>query len=891
MIGNGAYKDNPLRNPTNDADDVSKVLKDAGFEVTVVKDADQTTFEKAVKDFSSRLSGADTGLFYYAGHGVQIEGVNYLIPVSPRLDNVADVKLRAMAVDSVVARMEQSGIKTALVFLDSCRDNPFPGASRSTNRGLAVVPTPKTRNSLIAYATAPGEVAADGTGRNGVFSAAFIAQVAIPGQELSELMRKVSADVAAATGGKQNPRVDFGMQEPFWFISPDEMAFRAEAALKANQEEIARLEKELAERQARINATRDAQAKQALEVEQQRQAALAAAKKLETEGLAREAERQRKLAEEANRAAAERAALAAEQAKQQAVLASIASSRRAELEKLARDAESDNPDVLIETIERLDRVLADVAKEYASTWKSIEAKLREGYTPRFVALSAAKPELWETDAEFSARIKKERTSLEREMEQAVASRKAELEAEQVKQTAAMRKQYEDALALLARKTWVLQRQSVGLQIGEFDRNERTWPFTVSSFDPTIPMEPRTFVVNLASAPDVRKAIVDLDTAVKAGALAGRIEWALRRNRDKGWYELVIRRVSVENLTTSATVAAWQGEVTTAYFTPGKRQSPSLARATLRLTSPDAGGRLYRDGVDMGPLPISLSLPAGPYGLEIRWSDRTTSISGALEIGANVSRSVVKPLPLMLPVAGGSFEMGSNNEENDERPVHRVTVSSFFMSATEVTQAQYKEVMGINPSNFTGGSDVPMRPVENVSWYDAVLFCNKLSQKEGYEPAYYSDADYKKVYTGGDAVYWKRSANGYRLPTEAEWEYAARGGALSRGYPYAGSAAVDEVAWYSSNSRSTRPVGTKKPNKLGLYDMSGNVWEWCWDWYGGYGAGSVTNPAGPSSGTSRVLQGGGWGYDASGTRVADRSNSSPSISYYNSGFRLVRPQSE
>lgn len=828
VIGNGAYKDNLLRNPTNDADDVSKVLKDAGFEVTVVKDADQTTFEKAVKDFSSRLSGADTGLFYYAGHGVQIEGVNYLIPVSPRLDNVADVKLRAVAVDSVVARMEQSGIKTALVFLDSCRDNPFPGASRSTSRGLAVVPTPRTRNSLIAYATAPGEVAADGTGRNGVFSAAFITQVAIPGQELSELMRKVSADVAAATGGKQNPRVDFGMKEPFWFISPDEMAARAEAALKANQEEIARLEKELAERQARINATRDAQAKQALEVEQQRQAALAAAKKLETEGLAREAERQRKLADEANRAAAERAALSAEQAKQQAVLASIASSRRAELEKLARDAESDNPDVLIETIERLDRVLADVAKEYANTWKSIEAKLREGYQSRIAALSTVKPEIWETDAEFSARITKERAGLEREMEQAVSSRKAELEAEQVKQTAAMRKQYEDALATLGRKTWVLQGQSVGLQIGEFDRNERTWPFTVSSLDPTIPMEPRSFVVNLANASDVRRAILDMDTAVKAGALAGRIEWALRRNRDKGWYELVIRRVSVENLTTSATVAAWQGENWVAYFAPGKRQSPQE----------------------------------------------------------------VITKPQMLPVAGGSFDMGSNNGDGDERPVHRVTVSSFFMSATEVTQAQYEVVMGTNPSAFMSGSDASRRPVEKVSWFDAVLFCNKLSQKEGYEPAYYSDEKYQTVYTGGERVYWKGSANGYRLPTEAEWEYAARGGAVGRGYPYVGITIPDEVAWYTDNSRgTTQPVGTKKPNELGIYDMSGNVWEWCWDWYGAYGSGSVTNPAGSISGSYRVLRGGSWYYNTSRTRIAYRYSNSPSGRYGDVGFRLVRNGAE
>jgi uncharacterized caspase-like protein len=237
---------------------VAAGLRDAGFEVNLLKNADLTAFEKAVTDFAGSLRGADTGLFYYAGHGVQVNGMNYLIPVSPRIDDAASVKAKAVAVDTVVGRMEISGVRTALVFLDSCRDNPFPGASRSGTRGLAVVQTPRTVNSLIAYATSPGDVAADGDGRNGVFSGAFLEQLRQPGLELSELMRNVRAEVARASGNKQQPRVDDGMKESFYFVSPELASARAQSALDISKAEVAKLEKELADRLARIAATEDA---------------------------------------------------------------------------------------------------------------------------------------------------------------------------------------------------------------------------------------------------------------------------------------------------------------------------------------------------------------------------------------------------------------------------------------------------------------------------------------------------------------------------------------------------------------------------------------------------------------------------------------------------------
>jgi len=216
------------------------------------------------------------------------------------------------------------------------------------------------------------------------------------------------------------------------------------------------------------------------------------------------------------------------------------------------------------------------------------------------------------------------------------------------------------------------------------------------------------------------------------------------------------------------------------------------------------------------------------------------------------------------VKGGSFDMGCTGEQrgcdDDEQPVRRVTLSDYYMGETEVTQAQWRAVMGSDPPELRfKGCDAC--PVEGVSWDDVQAFISRLNSRSG----------------------GKR----YRLPTEAEWEFAARGGSLSRGYQYAGSNNLDEVGWYSANSGSkTRPVKGKKPNALGLYDMSGNVWEWCSDWYGSYASGAQSNPLGPSSGSDRVIRGGGWSNFAEGCRVAFRLGGYPGTRNFLVGFRLV-----
>lgn len=219
---------------------------------------------------------------------------------------------------------------------------------------------------------------------------------------------------------------------------------------------------------------------------------------------------------------------------------------------------------------------------------------------------------------------------------------------------------------------------------------------------------------------------------------------------------------------------------------------------------------------------------------------------------------------MVLVEGGTFKMGSDSEEawEDEKPVHWITLDSFYVGKYPVTQRQFLAVMGTNPSFFRGSN----LPVDQVSWYDAIKYSNKLSIKEGLTPVYSINGDVEPNYwrRGGIIVDW--AASGYRLLTEAEWEFAARGGVRAQNAGtfddrWAGTdveAALGDYAWYDANStRKTNPVGKKLPNELGLYDMSGNIWEWCWDWYGSYTGSTKINPRGPKSGDKRVLRGGAW----------------------------------
>ncbi|MCD4818902.1 MAG: SUMF1/EgtB/PvdO family nonheme iron enzyme [Candidatus Cloacimonetes bacterium] len=257
--------------------------------------------------------------------------------------------------------------------------------------------------------------------------------------------------------------------------------------------------------------------------------------------------------------------------------------------------------------------------------------------------------------------------------------------------------------------------------------------------------------------------------------------------------------------------------------------------------------------------------------------------------SNANQSYIKkditPPHNMVFVQGGTFQMGGEDFD-DEKPIHSVTLDDFFIGKYPVTQKEWQDLMGNNPSSSKGDN----KPVERVNWNNAIKFCNKKSIEEGLELCYSGEGQYSKC---------DFSKNGYRLPTEAEWEYAARGGIFrqsltkngTENYKYSGSNNIDEVAEYKGNNdKTTKPVGKKMPNELGIYDMSGNVWEWCNDRYDNsyYSISPKSNPQGhPLRGFNRVCRGGYWGSSTKLCRVADRGSCSPSNPYDGVGFRILR----
>jgi len=247
---------------------------------------------------------------------------------------------------------------------------------------------------------------------------------------------------------------------------------------------------------------------------------------------------------------------------------------------------------------------------------------------------------------------------------------------------------------------------------------------------------------------------------------------------------------------------------------------------------------------------------------------------------------------MVMIKGGTFTMGSPSNERwcDNGEVqHQVTVSSFYMGKYEVTQKEYLEIMGTNPSYLKGDN----LPVEQVSWYDAVEYCNKRSQKEGLTLAYTIDKNRSDPNNKNnrDDVKWtvtlNKNANGYRLPTEAEWEYVCRAGTTT---PFStGNNITTNQANYDGEEyrEKTTPVGSFAPNPWGFYDMHGNVYEWCWDWYGNYSSRPQTDSVGAVSGSGRVIRGGNWGCSVESVRSAFRSYFYPFYRYSGIGFRLAR----
>ena len=363
---------------------------------------------------------------------------------------------------------------------------------------------------------------------------------------------------------------------------------------------------------------------------------------------------------------------------------------------------------------------------------------------------------------------------------------------------------------------------------------------------------------------------------------------------EGYYDLEARLNHHKSVTKQIQVVAGQAQDITL--------NPIPKYGSLDITSTPYDANITIDGKAYGKTPMTVEhllegehhvvLSLEGYTKEARDVRINEKESASLEVVFSKEGPVIKTIDIdnaptkrgvetftvngvsfkMICVESGSFTMGATSEQgsdadSDEKPTHPVTLSTYYIGETEVTQELWQAVMGSNPSHFSGAK----RPVECVSWNDCQDFITKLNAKTGRK---------------------------FRLPTEAEWEFAARGGTKSRGYKYAGSNTIGNVAWYWDNIPSqssgntgygTQNVATKQANELGLYDMSGNVWEWCQDWYGSYSNSSQTNPTGPNSGHYRVYRGGSWYYLARRCRVSSRPDFTPSNRNDYLGLRLALPK--
>lgn len=321
-----------------------------------------------------------------------------------------------------------------------------------------------------------------------------------------------------------------------------------------------------------------------------------------------------------------------------------------------------------------------------------------------------------------------------------------------------------------------------------------------------------------------------------------------------------------------------------------------------IVSSDLDGELWMDGkrlayVNKGKLGKISGAPIGLRVIKVKgmtqYIEKTVEVMPSTQLNVSLNIADVRNYPgNMHYIREKEFTMGNPLPvaPENEKPKHPVLVSNYYIMPTEVTQKLWTSIMGNNPSIFYDD----LFPVTNITWYEAIEFCNKLSSSMGFDPCYTivkNNPDPNNL-SVDDKLRWRVmcdfSANGFRLPTEAEWEYAARAGDLQNKNLYSGGTKADKVAWLKSNAKNNpQPVATKPANDYGLYDMSGNVYEWCWDYMGEYTRNKQTNPTGPEKGSYRIIRGGSWMYSTTECTVTHRSGVQPDTNAADLGLRLVR----
>ncbi len=684
VIGNSGYESGALTNPVNDASDLSEMLKDSGFEVILTTDRNLLQMEEDLRLFKQKIRSGDIALLFYAGHGVQVDGVNYLLPVdNGGIQDESDLKRRAMDISDYVNGMAELGTKLNIVVLDACRDNPLPRSSRGGSRGLSVISTPRNSETVIVFATKAGDVAFDGQGRNSSFTMALLKEMNTPDQGIIDMFNNVGASVRNSTEGKQIPTIySEPLSEPFYFFSSDAIASRAEEASAEVQAELDTLEREIARLQQEIDNADDKAQKRRLETEQQRQRAIEAAKKIEADNLAREAERKRMLAEQSLNREKALAKAAAENVERQEELNRLAALRRSDLDQLAKNAASKDPDRMIASIEELADILAEIDGQFEDAWEAVKVSIQQSYSKQLKGFNQAKPEIWESDKEFAARIEKEKTGVQDEIETNLTDARREMDIDKDEQTMEIEAAYTTAVDSLHSTIWEYKTGDLLLEFEEYNRDAKQWPFTIGSRIPEIPLPELMLALDFQTAS--REDLIAFDEAVKADALNLELSTRIIR-KEKGKYDLKLNGLRIRNLLDSEIVWSYpvNGELLLAEFPEGRRDRPEPCLGVLVLDWED--NRLVNiDGRGIANAE-ELLLPAGNYFIDYNidshgWDGQSVNVSPGSTTSKRLNpwwkRDVFRSVTAMI-----GLELDLTEDTPDENNSGMVSLELFTQSVS------------------------------------------------------------------------------------------------------------------------------------------------------------------------------------------------------------------
>ncbi len=910
VIGNAKYTSAPLRNPVNDARAISSTLQELGFQVTLLEDASQKQMKRAIDRFGEQLRDGGVGLFYYSGHGIQVSGRNYLVPLKAEIASEQDVEYESVDAGRVLAKMDAARNGMNLVILDACRNNPYARSFRSDSQGLATLNAPS--GTFIAYATAPGSVASDGTGRNGLYTGELVRHMNTPGLKLEEVFKRVRADVQEKSDNAQVPWDASSLTGDFFFVPPQEQLEQQVATAALPQPSSSEAPKTI---RADESAWKDIENSEDPEdfrffLEEFPESLLAKTARFKLKRLARKQAKdqaeQQQLAEEAKQLEEERKQLEAEKKQLAETQRKVEEEQKKQQELAAlrpkRFLYNNNETYYEFAVRRWsegDRIVGELEFE------SFEKYLNAFFDQQNIDEKSRMEMLGFRNQQVTTalRPKQESTPSGAVIDQATGLM-WQKEAFDYHLNWYGAVEYCKNLDLGGFNDWTLPEkgdypdEKSKILKGEDrihdGRYEQFWTLTEAmSFDAWTAdfseMNPDVFETKdklkeysarcvrgekkilafIPSKPESTEAqpetVIDQATGLmwqkeafdyhfnwygaveycKNLDLGGFNDWTLPEKGDypdekskilKGEDRIHDGRYEqFWTLTEAMGFGAW-----TADFS---EMNPDVYETKDKLKE-------YSVRCVRGEKKILAFIPSKPESTEAQPETVIDQATG----------SWIEPVTGMkfLRIPGGTFMMGSPFSEKDRdgnETQHTMSVGKFLLAETEVTQAQWKTVMGSNPASFKGNN----LPVENMSWNDAQKFIQKFNARTG-----------KK----------------FRLPTEAEWEYAARAGTTTAHY-WGEGIGRNNANCSGCGSRwdrkQTAPVKSFAHNAFGLFDMLGNVYEWTCSEYKEYYDGNetkCTNQAGRYS-----LRGGSWSHLPKRVRASSRGRYFPSNSS-SYGFRLA-----